>query len=228
MLLNKLKKQFFVDHFAIKFPIMLLSILGMGLFLSLLIEVNFGTDPCSFMNRNVASRFGLTLGNLQVIANAIMFILSLIFARNLIGFGTFFNWICIGYIADFFCAIWKRAGLHDFLLLSENMNWRIVIFALAIFLFVVTAAAYMNAQLGVAPYDAIPMIISGWISKVPFFIIRIIYDMAAITIGVSASLSNPKGMQGSLLGSIILALSIGPAVTIVGKWMKAHVLKFDE
>lgn len=228
MLLNNLKKQFFVPHFSVKFPIMIISILGMGLFLSLLIEVNFGTDPCSFMNRNVASRFGLTLGNLQVIANAIMFILSLIFARKLIGFGTFFNWICIGYIADFFCAIWKRAGLHDFLQLSESMNWRIIIFAFAIFFFVVTAATYMNAQLGVAPYDAIPMIISGWISKVPFFIIRICYDMLAITIGVCASLSNPKGMQGSLFGSIILAFSIGPAVTIVGKWMRAHILKFDE
>ena len=86
----------------------------------------------------------------------------------------------------------------------------------------------MNAQLGVAPYEAVPMIISGWISKVPFFIIRICYDMLAISIGLFASLSNPKGMQGSLLGSIILALSIGPAVTIVGKWMRAYILKFDE
>ena len=86
----------------------------------------------------------------------------------------------------------------------------------------------MNAQMGVAPYDAFALIISGWIPKIPFAPLRICYDMLAIVIGLVASLSNPNGMQGSLLGSVILALSIGPAVTIVGNYMKAHILKFDE
>ena len=228
MIFKNLKQQFIVPHFAVKFPIMVISIFGMGVFLSFLIEVNFGTDPCSFMNRNVSNRIGMTLGNYQLVSNAVLFILSLVFARNLIGFGTFFNWICIGYIADFFCGIWKTTGFHDFILLSDNMGWRILVFALAILFFVISAAAYMNAQMGVAPYDALPIILSRLFSKVPFFIVRICYDMLAITIGLIASLSNPNGMQGSLLGSVILALSIGPAVTLVGKYMKAHVLRFDE
>ena len=220
MNLKKLKEHFIKDDFGRKFTIMIAGIFGLGLFLSLLIEAGFGTDPCSFMNRNLASRFGLTLGNLQVVANAAMFILCLIFARDLIGFGTFFNWICIGYIADFFCSVWLKSGLHDFILNSENLAFRILIFAFSIFFFVVCAAAYMNAELGVAPYDALPVIISRAISRLPFFILRICYDMLAITIGLVASFSNPLGIQGSLLGSIILAFSIGPAVTIVGKFMK--------
>ena len=228
MLLQKLKNQFIVPHFGVKFSIMSAGVFGMGLFLSFLIEANFGTDPCSFMNRNVAGTIGLSLGNYQVIANAVMFIMSLIFARNLIGFGTVFNWFFIGYIADFFCALWAKTGLHDFIIDGSNMHWRIVIFAFAIIGFVISAASYMNAQMGVAPYDALALIISRWVSKVPFFALRICYDMLAIGIGVFASLSNPKGMQGSLLGSVILALSIGPAVTIVGNWMKAHVLNFSE
>ena len=146
MIFKNLKQQFIVPHFAVKFPIMVISIFGMGVFLSFLIEVNFGTDPCSFMNRNVSNRIGMTLGNYQLVSNAVLFILSLVFARNLIGFGTFFNWICIGYIADFFCGIWKTTGFHDFILLSDNMGWRILVFALAILFFVISAAAYMNAQ----------------------------------------------------------------------------------
>ena len=219
-MLEKLKNQFIVPEFAKKFPFMVISIFAMGFFLSFLIIVGFGTDPCSFMNRNIASRLGLSLGNLQIIANTFLFIFCLIFSRNLIGFGTFFNWICIGYIADFFCNLWNKSGLTDFLLTFENMHWRILVFSLAIFLFVVAAAIYMNAQLGVAPYDALPMIISRWLPKVPFFIVRICYDFTAISIGLIASLSNPLGRQGSLLGSMILALSIGPAVTLVGKAMK--------
>lgn len=220
MFLTNLKNQFIVPGFAKKFPCMVISIFAMGVFLSFLIIVGFGTDPCSFMNRNIASRFGFTLGNLQIISNSFLFVFCLIFARNLIGFGTFFNWICIGYIADFCCNMWKKSGFTDFVLADGNMQWRILVFTIAIFLFVVAAAVYMNAQLGVAPYDALPMIVSGWLPKVPFFIIRICYDFTAIFIGLTASLSNPLGRQGSLLGSMILAVSIGPAVTLVGKFMK--------
>lgn len=223
MFLKNLKDHFIVPGFAIKFPVMVISIFGMGFFLSFLIEAGFGTDPCSFMNRNLASRLGMTLGNFQLIINAFLFVFCLIFARSLIGFGTFFNWIFIGYIADFFCAVWKNTGFHDCILKSENLHLRIIVFAFAIFLFVVVAATYMNAQLGIAPYDAFPMIISGWLPKAPFFIVRICYDYLAIFIGLIASLSNPLGRQGSLLGSMILALSIGPAVTLVGKFMKKHL-----
>lgn len=214
------KEHFKKPDFVRNFIIMLAGIFGLGLFLSLLIEAGFGTDPCSFMNRNLASRFGLSLGNLQVLVNAAMFILCLIFARDLIGFGTFFNWICIGYIADFFCSVWLKTGLHDFIQLSGNLPFRILIFAFSIFSFVVCAAAYMNADMGLAPYDSLPVIVSRAVKKIPFFLLRICYDMLAISTGLIASFSNPQGIQGSLIGSIILALSIGPAVTIVGKLMK--------
>jgi uncharacterized membrane protein YczE len=219
-MLQELKNHFIVPGFSKKFPVMVVSIFGMGVFLSFLIEAGFGTDPCSFMNRNIASRFGFTLGNFQIISNAFLFVFCLIFARKLIGFGTFFNWIFIGYIADFFCSLWKHTGIHDFILQSGNLHWRIIVFCIGIIFFVAAAATYMNAQLGVAPYDAFSMIISGWLPKVPFFIIRICYDFLAISIGLIASLSNPLGRQGSLLGSMILALSIGPAVTLTGKLMK--------
>lgn len=222
-----LVKHFIVPHFAKKFWIMVLAIFGMGFFLSFLIEANFGTDPCTFMNKNLASAIGWSLGNWQITINSVMFIMSLLFARNLIGFGTIFNWVCIGYTADFFCGLWNKTGLHDFMMISQNLPWRIVIFALAILFFVISAATYMNAQLGVAPYDALAIIIARPFKKVPFFFIRILFDLSGIGIGLLASLVNPLGRQGSLLGSVILAFAIGPAVTMVGKFMEKHILNFD-
>ena len=78
----------------------------------------------------------------------------------------------------------------------------------------------MNAQMGVAPYDAIPNIISGWTPKVPFAVIRIIFDLSAVGIGIIAGKLNPNGIQGSIIGSILMSLMLGPIISLVGKPLK--------
>ena len=75
----------------------------------------------------------------------------------------------------------------------------------------------MNAQMGVAPYDAMPQIISGWLPKIPFSIIRIIFDLSAVGIGVIFGLINSDGIQGSAVGSVVMSLLLGPVIAIVGK-----------
>ena len=74
--------------------------------------------------------------------------------------------------------------------------------------------------MGVAPYDAMPQIISGWIPRIPFFIIRILFDLTAVLIGVIAGKLNPDGIQGSAIGSIIMSLLLGPVISLVGKPLK--------
>ena len=100
------------------------------------------------------------------------------------------------------------------------MGIRILIFALSILFFVIVASIYINAKMGVAPYDAIPQIISAGIPKLPFFIIRILFDLSAVLIGVIAGHFNPMGVQGSAVGSIIMSLLLGPVITLVGKPLK--------
>ena len=73
--------------------------------------------------------------------------------------------------------------------------------------------------MGVAPYDAIPNILSGWMPKVPFFIVRIVFDLSAVVIGVIAG-KLAGGIQGSIVGSIAMSLLLGPVITLVGKPLK--------
>ena len=84
------------------------AVTGMGFFLSFLILCNLGTDPCTFMNRSIAARLGMTFGNLQLIVNISILIVVFLIKKSLIGFGTLFNMILIGYYADFFCWLWKK------------------------------------------------------------------------------------------------------------------------
>lgn len=216
MKINFTFKQFIVPNFWKKLAFMLPAVLLMGVFVSILIEIGWGTDPASFMNLNIASVLGWGIGNTEVLVYGLMLIFTILFGAQMIGFGTLANMFLIGYVIDLCRWIWKITGFHDFIL-NGSFAQSLIIFIVALLLFVVVAAIYMNAQMGVAPYDAMPQIISGWIPKVPFFIIRIIFDLSAVAIGVLFGLINSDGIQGSAVGSIAMSLLLGPVITVVGK-----------
>ena len=212
-------KQFIVPNFGKRLAFMLPAVILMGVFVSILVEIGWGTDPASFMNLNVADALGWGLGNTEVLLYGIMLIFTFIFGAEMIGFGTLANMILIGYVIDLCRWIWKNIGFAQFLA-EGNFAARVVIFALTLFVFVVVASIYINAQMGVAPYDAIPNIISGWIPKVPFALIRILFDLAAVGAGVLAGKINPNGIQGSIVGSVLMSLLLGPVISLVGKPLK--------
>ena len=212
-------KQFIVPNFGKRLAFMLPAVILMGVFVSLLVEIGWGTDPASFMNLNIASTLGWGLGNTEVLVYGLMLIFTFIFGAQMIGFGTLANMILIGYVIDLCRWIWKNIGFAQFIY-DGSFAVRVVIFAVTLILFVVVASIYINAQMGVAPYDAMPNIISGWIPKIPFAVIRILFDLAAVGIGVFAGKLNPEGIQGSIVGSILMSLLLGPVISLVGKPLK--------
>jgi len=212
-------KQFIVPNFAKRLAFMLPAVILMGVFVSILVEIGWGTDPASFMNLNIASTLGWGLGNTEVLVYGLMLVFTFIFGAQMIGFGTLANMILIGYVVDLCRWIWRNIGFADFIAGSSSAI-RILIFAITLIFFVIVAAIYINAQMGVAPYDAMPQIISDWIPKVPFFVIRILFDLAAVLIGVIFGKLNPEGVQGSAIGSIVMSFMLGPVISLVGKPLK--------
>lgn len=211
-------KQFIVPNFARRLAFMLPAVIMMGVFVSILVELGWGTDPASFMNLNIASALHWGLGNTEVLVYGLMLVFTFIFGAHLIGFGTLANMILIGYVVDICRWIWDKIGFAQ-ILTAGSFSLRIVIFIIALLLFVVVASIYINAQMGVAPYDAMPNIISGWFPRTPFFIVRIIFDLSAVVIGVLAG-KLAGGIQGSVIGSIAMSLLLGPAISLVAKPLK--------
>lgn len=194
---------------------MLPAVILMGVFVSILVEVGWGTDPASFMNLNVATALGWGLGNTQVLLYGIMLIFTFAFGPQMIGFGTLANMLLIGYVVDFCRWLWPKIGFAQFIQ-EGTFATRLAVFSATILLFVIVAAIYMNAKMGVAPYDATPVIISGLIPQVPFFVIRIIFDLSAVAAGLIAG-KLCGAVQGSLVGSIAMSLLLGPAISLVGR-----------
>ena len=193
-----------------RFVIMMTGIVGIGIFLSFLLEVNYGTDTCAFMNASLSRCFGISFGTTMVLTNLLFFIPELIWGRKLIGPGTIANMMLIGYISDF-CRMPEETYLPS--LIFQDPLFRTLIFLAALIPFLISVALYMNADMGQVPYDSIATIISERL-HLPFAPVRIFWDCLIILVGVLAG--------GHLtIGTVVLAFSIGPAVTVIGKKMKA-------
>lgn len=212
-------KQFIVPNFGKRLAFMLPAVILMGVFVSILVEIGWGTDPASFMNLNIATALGWGLGNTEVLVYGLMLVFTIIFGVEMIGFGTLANMILIGYIVDLCRWIWVNIGFHD-LILNGSFGLKLGIFCVTLLCFVFVAAVYINAQMGVAPYDAIPNILSRWIPKIPFAVVRIVFDLAAVIVGILASRFCDDGIQGSIIGSIAMSLLLGPVISFVGRPLK--------
>ena len=63
---------------------MFTGIIGMGIMLSFIIDVGYGTDSCSFMNLSFSNRFGLSLGTCMLLTNLVLFVPEVLWGRKLI------------------------------------------------------------------------------------------------------------------------------------------------
>lgn len=220
-------KQFIVPHFWKKFILMVVAIFFMGFFLSFLIDISWGTDPCTYQNKNASDFFRAhfgnfwTFGNFNLILNCVCLLFVIFTNWKLIGFGTLFNMTMIGYTADFFRSIWSKTNLITIYQDTSYIGIKITIFILAITGFVITASIYMNADMGLSPYDAISFILADKLKKfIPFSVFRILYDSFVIIIGLIFCLLNNAFSLTAMIGSIVMAFTLGPCITQTGKLLK--------
>ncbi len=198
------------SHFKRRLIMVIFAVIVMGFALSLLLLADLGTDPCTMMNKAIAKRLGLSIGNWQAIFNTVLLIAVIVFGGRNLGFGTVANMFLVGYSIDFFSMVWERLLPLEWF----DILWvKAIVFIPALIIFVLAAAIYMDVDLGTAPYDAVPYIISGHLPKVSFKIIRIVFDFATIGVGVL--------LGGKLeIVTILMALLLGPAIGMVGKKME--------
>jgi len=187
-----------------------ISVIFMGITLSVLTIINQGMDPCTYMNVSIANRIGWSLGNWQLLLNVIMFIPVILWGRKHIGIGTVFNMVLVGYTVDLCMWIWQKTSIEAWLL---SMPVRIVVMLVTVAVFVFAAAIYMSTELGTAPYDALPMMIAEKITRVPFKVIRFVWDVATVLIGLAVS-----GRVGIV--TILMMLFLGQTVAFVRSIMK--------
>jgi uncharacterized membrane protein YczE len=185
-----------------------LSILGnllIGLGVALTRYSKWGTDPYSSMNIGISQTIGISFGTVQLISNGFFIVLMVFFDRTKIGFGTLVSMSCIGYLSDFFLFILRA-------LLGEGALY-LLLFSLAAAVVTLCLGVVLSieARLGIAPYDALALIISEKLKKPQWFKwCRLGTDLLCVI--TAFVFHGPLG-----IGTVIMAFCIGPLMTLIKK-----------
>ena len=204
-------------NFIPRLFLVLAAVTSMGFCMSWIVLCDFGTDPCTLMNLAISKTLGMSIGNWQALLNCILLVFVVIFGGRNLGFGTLANMFLVGYSLQFFSWLWGMvlpAGLF------ESMVVRILVLIPALSLFIVSAAVYMDTDLGTSPYDAVPYIISKWLPRVPFRFVRICFDITVVIIGLLF------GGQLKIV-TVLMAFTIGPVIELVGKQLQ-KIIEIDD
>lgn len=190
----------------IRFVWMLAAIVGLGAAISILFIADMGTDPLTTMIRGFTMITPLSYGNCQLLINILLIVLTILFRRDLIGVGTIANMVLVGYVAEYLEIVWRSL---PFIGDTPGMGIRMLMLVAGVILFITTAAIYMTAELGVSPYDALPIILSKKASF-SFRTVRIMVDVCAVCIGWLCG--NTPGIL-----TVLVVISLGPVITWFGK-----------
>lgn len=156
-------------------------------------SMDMGLDPFTALNTGASEIFGFTLGNYQLFVNAAILAIILFFDRKIIGWGTIYNLVLVGYMIQFF------TGMLESMLDPSQMNVivQILITVVAILIFTFGVALYMDAELGVSPYDAIAPVIRDRVSA-SYKTVRVIQDV--IVVAISWIIGGPVGISTFITG----------------------------
>ena len=198
------------DRFWLRLMIVVAAVIMMGFSLSWLLLADLGSDPYTMLNNAVSRKIGISLGSWQALLNCILLVGVLLFGGRNIGFGTLANMLLVGYSIDFFSWVWRRVLPLE---IFGQLYVRLLVMVPALCLFIVSAAVYMDIEMGSSPYDAIPFIIYDHFKKIPFRLLRILYDVLFILVAM---------LFGGKLGivTVLMALTLGPVIEWVGKIIK--------
>lgn len=183
---------------------MLIFILGISLLAfgtSLCNLTGLGIDPFNAFCVAISDIFNIQLGTVILSIQAMLGILVFFLKRENIGVGTIIPILTFGYFLQFF-----NWFLPKIFLLTPNFIFNILTFIVGMLIIAFGMTVYMECRIGMVPYDSIAFVLQKYMNgKVAIF--RIILDS---TIALIAFF-----MGGPInIGTILLALSIGPLVDV--------------
>ena len=188
---------------------MILGILFIGLCVSFLRLSGFGVDPFSAMTLGISGFIGWSFGTWQLLMNAVILVIVFFQARHCIGAGTIINMIFVGYIADFVCWL-----VQDVVQIEMSLPLRIIALVLAQLMASMGVALYMVADMGIAPYDSVAIIIEKLThQKIPFHKARVLSDVVVVIVGIAFASASGAGIWAVAgIGTVINACFNGPLI----------------
>ena len=133
----------------------------------------FGVDAFTCMNLGISGYLGMVFGTWQLMVNGVILAVVFFTVRHCIGTGTIVNMVCVGYGADLICWLFQ-----DVWQVEMTLPLRILALLLGCLFAGMGVAFYMVAEMGIAPYDSVALIIEKVTKgKIPFQFARVLSDV---------------------------------------------------
>ena len=199
------------DRVRLEFDIPSRGIIGIGI--AVFKFSRLGNDSISALNLRLAELVGLPFSIENVLMNLCLFVPQLLWGRRYIGLGTIINSFCIGFIVTFtgdaMTAVFGSADT-----LPVQLLW----VAVAVLVIALGCSLYQTADLGVAPYDALSLMLADRL-PVPYFGCRVFTDALCAVLAFLLG-----GLIG--LGTLICAFGLGPFVQFFTRHFSEKVLRY--
>lgn len=192
------------DQLPRRVAVMLLGILVMGLGVALFKLSLMGNDPNSAMVMAIADLVGVDFSITLIVINSLVFIVELLLGRQYIGLGTIVNWFGVGPLTTLYLSLIQTRWE-----VPQDFLSRLALMAAGVLVLSLSVSLYQTADLGVAPFDAVSIVMADRL-PIPYFWCRIMTDSAAT---VAALLLG--GIVG--LGTLVCALGLGPFIAFFNR-----------
>ncbi len=176
----------------------------------------FGVDAFTCMNLGISGYLGMVFGTWQLLVNAVILVWVFFTVRHCIGAGTIVNMVCVGYGADLICWLFQ-----DVWQVEMTLPLRIIALLLGCLFAGMGVAFYMAAEMGIAPYDSVALIIEKMTKgKIPFQYARVASDVTVVLVGAAFCLMAGNDLWMILgVGTICNAFLNGPLI----QFFRTHV-----
>ncbi len=197
------------------FVVMLAGIGIMGIGVALFKLSLMGNDPHTALMIAIGNRLGVDFSIVLFLVNCLWFFAEWSSGRELIGIGTFINWLFVGPLASL-CekAVRSVCGV------SLETDARIWLMVAGVVTLSLACALYQTADMGVAPYDALSIILSRK-SRRPYLRCRMLTDSLCALIAFLLG-----GLIG--VGTLVCALGLGPFITFFSEKVARRFIPASE
>lgn len=187
----------------------------------------FGQDTVSAMVMSFVylfnlgeTNYGYTICYLSI--NCIFLVVMLFTLKDKINVGSILNLLLTGVCSNVFIFLFNVLSFD-----TNLIALRILYSVLGIVLVSFGIALYGSANLGIAPYDAMPMVITKYCSKIKYKYARIICDLFCLVVAFIFGVIILKRSDIININTLITFITIGPLISLFSNIINKLIYKND-
>lgn len=218
------KRQIF--KIIYKVLIVLLGTMFIGLGAALQKISKMGQDPLSAMSFSLVYLIDIewiSYSVCYIIVNLVFFIIMFFMLRKSINIGTLINFILTGVFCDLYLALFSILKID-----LNNIVIQVIVGLLGIISVGFGVALYIGTNMGIAPFDAMPIIISKKVSKLKFKYAKILVDLCCIIIALVVGMLILKRTDIISINTILSLLILGPTISFFNKILLSTIYKNEK